>query len=117
MPHRDTNGNESYEFVESDGSADGPYSDGEGAITDSAVVTVQTGDGMSDGGMDGGMDGGTDDGTNNSENESGDGSGPGFGPVAGLAGLGGLAGYAYRKLRADTEPAVPADDDLDEDDG
>jgi len=109
MPHRDTNGNESYDFVETEGGADGPYTDSEGAVTDDAEVAVDTGDGM-----DGGMDDGMDSETNNSGNESEDGSGPGFGPVAGLAGLGGIAGYAYRKLRADTDPVVPADDDLNE---
>ncbi len=109
MPHRDGNGNESYDFVTSGGSADGPYTDSEGAITDSATLTVDTGDEVDGGANESETD-------NESDNESGDGSGPGFGPVAGLAGLGGLAGYAYRKLRADTEPAVPEDDALDEED-
>ncbi|MBX0284988.1 PGF-CTERM sorting domain-containing protein [Halomicroarcula sp. F28] len=40
MPHKDTDGDESYTFVESDGSADGPYTDGTGAVTDNAAVTV-----------------------------------------------------------------------------
>ncbi|MDS0475085.1 hypothetical protein [Natrinema sp. 1APR25-10V2] len=42
MPHRDTNQNETYDFVETEGQADGPYltSDGE-PVTDQAVVTVE----------------------------------------------------------------------------
>ncbi|GAA0507038.1 hypothetical protein SAMN04488066_101257 [Halorubrum aquaticum] len=42
MPHRDTNGNETYDFVASDGSEDGPYAADGSAITDSANVTVET---------------------------------------------------------------------------
>ncbi|WP_254764758.1 DUF7282 domain-containing protein [Natrinema marinum] len=42
MPHRDTNQNETYDFVETEGQADGPYltADGE-PVTDQAVVTVE----------------------------------------------------------------------------
>ena len=43
-----------------------------------------------------------------------DDDGPGFGPVAGAAGLGGIAAYAYRKLRLDSEPPTPEDDGLEE---
>jgi hypothetical protein len=40
MPHLDTNDNETYDFVATDGEADGPYvADGE-AIVDSGVVTI-----------------------------------------------------------------------------
>ncbi|MFB6281184.1 MAG: PGF-CTERM sorting domain-containing protein [Haloferacaceae archaeon] len=39
MPHRDTNDNEAYDFVSSDGENDGPYTD-DGAVTDGAEVTV-----------------------------------------------------------------------------
>jgi len=44
MPHRDTNDNETYDFVESEGGADGPYTDDDGAVTDAADVTVETDD-------------------------------------------------------------------------
>ena len=42
MPHRDTNQNQTYDFVETDGEEDGPFltPDGE-AVTDDAVVTVE----------------------------------------------------------------------------
>ncbi|GAB3664571.1 Ig-like domain-containing protein [Halopiger thermotolerans] len=40
MPHRDTNDNQEYDFVEQEGQADGPYTDGGQPITDQAVVTV-----------------------------------------------------------------------------
>jgi len=40
MPHMDTDGDQNYTFVESDGSADGPYTDGDGAVVDPANVTV-----------------------------------------------------------------------------
>ncbi|WP_049901134.1 hypothetical protein [Natrinema sp. J7-1] len=41
MPHRDTNDNETYDFVETDGQADGPYltADNE-PVTDDAEITV-----------------------------------------------------------------------------
>ncbi|ELY83021.1 DUF7282 domain-containing protein [Natrinema gari] len=46
MPHRDTNDNETYDFVETDGQADGPYltADNE-PVTDDAEITV---DGVAD---------------------------------------------------------------------
>ncbi|WP_255149673.1 HVO_2072 family ArtA-dependent S-layer glycoprotein [Halorarius halobius] len=40
MPHRDTNGNQSYDFVATNGSDDGPYTADGAAVTDDAVVTV-----------------------------------------------------------------------------
>ncbi|WP_423743529.1 twin-arginine translocation signal domain-containing protein (plasmid) [Haladaptatus sp. SPP-AMP-3] len=41
MPHLDSNGNEEYDFVESGGEADGPYTaDGE-AVVDDAMVSVE----------------------------------------------------------------------------
>ncbi|WP_324755996.1 DUF7282 domain-containing protein [Haloarcula sp. GH36] len=40
MPHRDTDGDETYGFVATDGTADGPYLDAGQAVTDSANVTV-----------------------------------------------------------------------------
>ena len=41
MPHRDTNDNETYDFVATDGEEDGPYLDNGTAITDSANITVE----------------------------------------------------------------------------
>lgn len=41
MAHRDTNGDETYNFVASGGETDGPYTDTDGAITDSAEVVVE----------------------------------------------------------------------------
>jgi plastocyanin len=116
MPHRDSNGNETYDFVETDGGADGPYTDAEGALTDSAEVTVET---DSDDGSDDGTDGGDDgaDGGNDSADggdDSADDGGPGFGPLASLAGLGGLASYAYRRLQRDTEQPTSTTDESDE---
>ncbi|WP_436903479.1 DUF7282 domain-containing protein [Halovenus halobia] len=103
-----------------------PNIDGEsgavpGGITATAELTAEMDDGGDDGGMDGGddggMDGGSDDGdSGGSDDGSSDDGGPGFGPIAGVAGLGGLATYAYRKLNLDSEPATPEDDGLDEDD-
>jgi plastocyanin len=91
MPHRDTDGDETYDFVDTDGSDDGPYTDAGSAITDSAEVSVDTG---------------SDDGISASA--------PGFGVATGIAGLGGLAAYAYRKLNLDQEPPTPAEDGLDD---
>ena len=91
MPHRDTDGDETYDFVDTDGSDDGPYADVDGAITDSAEVSVDTG---------------SDDGISASA--------PGFGVATGIAGLGGLAAYAYRKLNLEQEPPTPAEDGLDD---
>ena len=41
MPHRDTNANETYDFVATNGSADGPYAANGTAITSTANVTVE----------------------------------------------------------------------------
>jgi hypothetical protein len=41
MPHRETNGNETYEFVASGGESDGPYTKDGGAVVDSAAITVE----------------------------------------------------------------------------
>jgi len=44
MPHLDTNGNENYDFVSSEGAEDGPYLTAEGDIVlDDAELTVDTG--------------------------------------------------------------------------
>ncbi|MFB6227959.1 MAG: hypothetical protein ABEH88_05150, partial [Halobacteriales archaeon] len=40
MPHRDDNSNQSYDFVDTGGSNDAPYTEGGSAVTDSADVTV-----------------------------------------------------------------------------
>jgi PGF-CTERM protein len=37
------------------------------------------------------------------EDGAADGSGPGFGVLGGLAGLGAAAGYAYRRIGADSD--------------
>ncbi|MCO8242499.1 MULTISPECIES: twin-arginine translocation signal domain-containing protein [unclassified Haladaptatus] len=41
MPHLDSNGNEEYDFVESEGKADGPYTKDGKAVLDDAKVTVE----------------------------------------------------------------------------
>jgi hypothetical protein len=41
MPHRDTDNDENFRFVETDGSVDGPYTVNETAVTDPANVTIQ----------------------------------------------------------------------------
>ncbi|MFD1512432.1 DUF7282 domain-containing protein [Halomarina rubra] len=50
MPHQDTNGNEAYDFVSSDGEDDGPYTSGDGgaAVTDDAQLTVGSGNESTD---------------------------------------------------------------------
>lgn len=40
MPHRDTNGNEEYDFVESGGEDDGPYVAAGRAVVDMGFVTI-----------------------------------------------------------------------------
>ncbi|PSP96795.1 hypothetical protein BRC94_11455, partial [Halobacteriales archaeon QS_5_70_17] len=40
MPHKDTNDNEEYDFVTSEGSDDGPYTEDGEPVTDQATVTV-----------------------------------------------------------------------------
>jgi PGF-CTERM protein len=41
MPHLDTNGNEAYDFVTSDGAEDSPYTANGSAVTDEAEVTIE----------------------------------------------------------------------------
>ncbi|WP_254829740.1 DUF7282 domain-containing protein [Haloglomus salinum] len=42
MPHLDSDGDETYDFVTSEGADDGPYVDGEGnPVTDAATITVE----------------------------------------------------------------------------
>jgi hypothetical protein len=86
MPHRDSNDNQTYDFV--DGTGDPPYTDGDGAVTDTAQVTIED-DGIVA-------------------------EAPGFGLATGVAGLGGLAAYAYRRLNLDSEPPTPENDGLDD---
>jgi type II secretory pathway pseudopilin PulG len=40
MPHQETNGNTTYDFVATNGTADGPYTSNGSAVTDAANVTV-----------------------------------------------------------------------------
>jgi hypothetical protein len=44
MPHQETNDNETYDFVATNGTADGPYTDEGGAIVDNATVAPPTDD-------------------------------------------------------------------------
>ncbi len=44
MPHLDTNGNQVYEFVSSNGAEDGPYVANGSAVVDSAFITVEVED-------------------------------------------------------------------------
>jgi PGF-CTERM protein len=48
MPHRDTDGDENYTFVESEGSEDGPYVADGGAVTDAGNLTVSASVAMAD---------------------------------------------------------------------
>jgi hypothetical protein len=45
MPHLDTNSNQTYDFVATDGAADGPYVANGSAVTEAANVTVEPDDG------------------------------------------------------------------------
>ena len=102
MPHFDTNGNEEYDFVETEGGEDGPYTDDEGPVTNQATITVEgesMDDGMEDGmeddgteddGMDGGME---DDGMDGNETEDGDGQEDGTEQDGGDGGGEGLPGF------------------------
>jgi hypothetical protein len=41
MPHKDTNGNGTYDFLTSGGKADGAYTQDGSAVTDKASITVK----------------------------------------------------------------------------
>lgn len=41
MPHQDTNGNQEYDFVDSEGADDGPYTKTQQAVIDAGLVTVE----------------------------------------------------------------------------
>jgi hypothetical protein len=45
MPHRETSGNETYDFVATGGEADGPYTADGSAVVDRAAITVESTDG------------------------------------------------------------------------
>ncbi|WP_394298910.1 PGF-CTERM sorting domain-containing protein [Halostagnicola sp. A56] len=107
MAHRDTDDDESYDFLESEGTTDGPYVAANGPIMAMANVTVDSDemDGTHDE-MDG-MDNETDDEMGGMENESmtdesentemdGDDSVPGFGIAVALAALLGAVAIARR---------------------
>lgn len=49
MAHRDTNGNEAYDFPGSDGAEDGPYTAASAPVMSTADLTVEGGEGMGDG--------------------------------------------------------------------
>jgi PGF-CTERM protein len=77
MPHFDTNGNEEYDFVDSEGDEDGPYTDGGNPVLDDAQLTVDSG---------GGSNAETTTGSNSTDDDGGmaNGDGAGFGVVVAL---------------------------------
>jgi PGF-CTERM protein len=100
MPHLDTNDNEAYDFVTSDGSEDGPYTtEGGDIVLDDASVTLEPADGTETGGDGGSMDGtgSAMDGDDASGASPSDGNGPGFGLAAALVALAGAALIAARR--------------------
>ncbi|WP_254543908.1 DUF7282 domain-containing protein [Halomarina pelagica] len=121
MPHLDTNGNQVYDFVTSDGSADGPYTADGSAVTDSATLTVENesagtpkNNTTNDGGEGDGKDetdddkDKTDDGKDDKKNDTTDepkkgeddttpAEGPGFGVAAALVALVAAALIALRR--------------------
>jgi PGF-CTERM protein len=98
MPHLDTNGNEEYDFVSSEGEADAPYVTAEGDIVlDGAEITAPMMDGTAtetatDTEMGDGEDGGDGDGTPGTETDGQ----PGFGAVIAVLALLGAALLARR---------------------
>ncbi|MFC5969879.1 BGTF surface domain-containing protein [Halomarina salina] len=121
MPHMDSNGNEQYDFVTSEGSEDGPYTSGGSAVVDSAEYTVAngttgnnttTGNGTmttdapttTDGGTmttdeptDSTTEGPGDTATATTEGTNSDGDGPGFGVIVALVALVAAALLAVRR--------------------
>lgn len=93
MPHQDTNDNQEYDFEDSDGQDDGPYTEtvGGDAVTDEAQVTTDGQDGLDDGLDDPGGDD-EDDGVVDGDEDT-----PGFQAVALLALLGAVAVLARRQ--------------------
>ncbi|WP_394296466.1 PGF-CTERM sorting domain-containing protein [Salinarchaeum sp. Harcht-Bsk1] len=110
MAHYDTDGDEAYTFLESEGAADGPYVANGAPLMGSAAIEVPSddGDGSSDGGADDGSsdgddgsgdgmdDGNMDDGSDADDSGSSDGS-PGFGIAVALVALLGAALLARRR--------------------
>jgi PGF-CTERM protein len=103
MPHIDTNGNQAYDFVETEGSADGPYVSDGSAVTASADVSLAT---ETTTAMDGTttMDGTTAMGgttmagdTATATDDGGDGGAPGFGVGVALVALLAVAALARRR--------------------
>ena len=94
MPHMDTNNNQEYDFVDSNGQDDGPYTEtvGGGAVTDEARVTMDGQGGLDDGLDDPGSGQDEDDGVVDDDEDA-----PGFGVVALLALLGAVAVLARRR--------------------
>ncbi|WP_323677128.1 PGF-CTERM sorting domain-containing protein [Halorubellus sp. PRR65] len=100
MPHQDTDGDESYDFVSSEGADDAPYVADGGAVVAAGDVTF-TGEAMTT------MDEGTtmmgeettmmDDETSGMDDESGSGGSPGFGVAVAVLALLGAAFLARRR--------------------
>ncbi|QLD84448.1 PGF-CTERM sorting domain-containing protein [Natronomonas halophila] len=86
MPHLDTNGNEEYDFVSSEGESDGPYTADGSAVVDDASLTVES------------MNEGTETmGGGNDADGMSDGDGAGFGAVVALLAIIGSV-FAVRRL-------------------
>ncbi|SHH70140.1 DUF7282 domain-containing protein [Halobaculum gomorrense] len=102
MPHRDTNANRMYDFVEQEGAADGPYVSSQGAIVAAANVTY-TGESMATSTpMDTENDATTEtamqtESAGDGESESTETSGPGFGAVLAVLALVAAAALATRR--------------------
>ncbi len=79
MAHLDTNDNEEYDFLDTDGGADGPYVAGADPIMSVASVMVDSDDEMTDDAMSDEMD--------DDASDGGDDSIPGFGVAVALLGL------------------------------
>ncbi|WP_425492907.1 DUF7282 domain-containing protein [Natrinema amylolyticum] len=99
MAHRDTDGDETYDFLESEGAADGPYAAASGPIMSLAGVTVDDTEtdeaSMDDESMDDGESMEAEDDETDDESATDD-SVPGFGIVAALVALLGAALIARR---------------------
>jgi len=114
MAHRDTNGNEAYDFPGSEGAEDGPYAAAGAPVMSAADLTVEGGEGMSDdmdgendddsisdGEMSNADDEMNDDGEMSEDSAGGDGSSgdetPGFGAVVAVLALIAVALVARRR--------------------
>jgi len=100
MPHQDTDGDETYDFVDSEGADDGPYVADGGAVVAAADVSV-SGEGMetteettTDGTE---MEETTTDGTEMEETTTEEGGSPGFGVVVAVLALLGAAFLTRRR--------------------